>query len=209
MKITLGNHLVAISCVALLSACASGPKVPSLDSAPSADLSVLMDAAGAAEKAEQKDVALRQYEEASKLYPTAFLPWLKIAQIKFEAASYGEAISAAQQAVARDERNKVAHSILAVSGLRVSTKALADLRHQNELTGTVRNEAQDLAKVLRESLGERVLVPAASTPATAAAAARTAPTVVVRPRAAVPPKAAASAPAAVGTGSSSPFGALK
>ena len=39
-------------------------------------------------------------------------------------------------------------------------KALADLTRKNNLSGTVRTEAQDLAKLLRNSLGEEVLVPA-------------------------------------------------
>lgn len=205
-KVTI-SRLLFISCVTLLTACASGPKVLGQEGAPSVELSVLMDTAAASEKADHKDIALRQYEEASKLYPTSFWPWLRIAQIKFEAANYGEAITAAQQVTSRDERNKVANSILAVSGLRVSTKALADLRHQNELTGSVRNEAQDLAKVLRESLGERVLVPATSA-AAATAAPRPAPAQVVRPKPVVP-KTSGASPSSNDSGSGSPFGALK
>jgi tetratricopeptide (TPR) repeat protein len=201
------SRLLAVSCVAMLTACANGPKLSGVDSAPSVELSVLMETAAASEKANHKDVALREYEEAAKLYPASALPWLRIAQIKFEATSYGEAITAAQQSVSRDERNNVAQSILAVSGLRVSTKALADLRRQNELAGTVRDEAQDLAKVLRESLGEQVLVPATPTAATTVAT-RPAPAPVVRRRTTVRKPVVEPLPAAE-TGKGNPFGALK
>ena len=54
----------------------------------------------------------------------------------------------------------MAHSIVAVSGLRVASKALSDLTRKNNLNSDVKSEAQDLAKLLRQSLGEPVLVPA-------------------------------------------------
>ena len=65
--------------------------------------------------------------------------------------------------IARQANLLIAQSILSVSGLRVSTRALADLSRQNELDGSVKSEAQNLARLIRESLGERVLVPV-STP---------------------------------------------
>ncbi len=55
----------------------------------------------------------------------------------------------------------MANSIAAVSGLRVASKALAELTRKNNLSGNVKTEAQDLAKLLRTSLGEDVLVAAA------------------------------------------------
>lgn len=126
------------------------------------ELSTLMSQARVTEQAGTKASAIGLYEEAAKLYPSSKLPWVRVAQIQYESMNYGEAIVAAQQAVARDGRDKVAQSILAVSGLRVSTKALADLARQNELDGTLKTEAQSLARLIREALGEKVLVP--STP---------------------------------------------
>ena len=41
----------------------------------------------------------------------------------------------------------------------MTSKALSDLSQKNNLTGNVRTEAQDLAKLLRTSLNEDVLVP--------------------------------------------------
>ena len=84
-----------------------------------------------------------------------------MAQINFDSSNYGDAITNALEVLHRDAADRVASSIVAVSGLRLSTKALADLSRQNNLSGTVRTEAQDLAKLLRDSLGEAVLVPAA------------------------------------------------
>src|SRR5471030_1050866 len=81
--------------------------------------------------------------------------------IKFDRASYGEAIMNALEALQRDPNDKLGNSIVAVSGLRLSTKALADLSQENNLNGSLRSEAKDLAKLLRASLGEDVLVPAA------------------------------------------------
>ncbi|MFX6250426.1 hypothetical protein ABTF88_20855, partial [Acinetobacter baumannii] len=73
----------------------------------------------------------------------------------------------AQEALKRDPADKVANSIVTVSGLRLATKSLGDLRSQNALNGSVKTEAQDLTKILRESLGENTLVPAPAKPVAA------------------------------------------
>lgn len=222
-------RLVAIIGVALLSACSSSNKAPAAK-APQ-ELSELMARGATAEVDGLRVAALRRYEEAGQLYPTSKLPWLRIAHIQFDSGNYGEAIVAAQQVVARDDTDKVARSILSVSGLRVASKAVADLRTSNGLVGSVRNEAQELANVLRDSLGESVLVPtttpAATTSATGTAgAAPTAPKQRTSTRLTTAPASAAassSAPAPVQvrpaatagsgntaqSGSSSPFGSLK
>jgi tetratricopeptide (TPR) repeat protein len=200
--VTLAN-LLMISALAGMVGCTSIPKDGDISLKPkSVELSELMERGAAAEKSGSKDAVIKQYEEAAKAYPTSKLPWAKIAQIQFDAANYGEAIVAAQQVVSRDEKDKVAHSILSVSGLRVSTKALSDLSRQNELSGSVRNEAQNLTKVLRESLGEQVLVPGAARPAP--------PPQIMQPKPPVriAPPAATAAPGN-SSGSSNPFGTLK
>lgn len=83
-----------------------------------------------------------------------------MAQTRYEAGQYGDAIISAQEVLVRDPADKLANSVIAISGLRLSTRALADLSRQNNLSGPLRTESQDLAKLLRESLGETVLVPA-------------------------------------------------
>jgi len=207
MRVKFGNWVTVVSCVVLLSACANKPTPAPDQTKSTVELSVLMDKAAAAEKEKHFDVALRQYEEATKLYPSSSQPWVRIAQIRYDAANYGEAISAAQQAVAREDRNNVAHSILAVSGLRVSSIALNELRRNNDLTGPVQKEAQELAKVLRESLGEQVLVPSAGMAAAASPnSAASAPVARRRPAAV---KSATKPISETKNKSGSPFGILE
>ena len=190
----------------LLTACETIPKTGLEKKTPTVELSVIMDEAEASIKAGQKDAGLNKFSEAAKLYPAAKQPWLRIAQLHYDAANYGDAIVAAQQVSARDDKDKVALSILSVSGLRVSTKALADLGRQNQLTGSIRTEAQDLARTLRDSLGERVLVPV-STPTSSPESRPAPPRVVAKPPADRP---AAAPPAKPTTGGgSSPFGVLQ
>ena len=152
----------------------------------------------------QADAALasRQPEKAIALLKSASVahhvdkkPWVRMAQIRFDANQYGEAISSAQEALARDPDDTLAYSILAVSGLRVASKALADLTRKNNLQGSVRSEAQDLAKLLRTSLGEEVLV--TTRPATRPATRKT------------PTQPAVAAPARPAASSGSPFDVLK
>lgn len=114
--------------------------------------------AEAAFVAGQKDKAVGLLRTASVAHPADKKPWVRMAQIRFDANQYGDAISHAQEALARDPEDTLAYSILAVSGLRVASKALADLTRKNNLQGSVRSEAQDLAKLLRSSLNEEVLV---------------------------------------------------
>lgn len=152
-------------CVLALSACVTAPpaieKVATIDQA--------MAQASEASAAGKPDVALTLLTDASVIFPADTAPWLRMAQIKYEAGQYGAAIIDSQQALVRDPGNKVANSIVAVSGLRLSTRALSDLSRQNNLSASLRIESQDLAKLLRESLGDAVLVtrerPAARRPA--------------------------------------------
>ena len=189
------NRLIpTLVCIAVLSACATGQdgspgKPPSLSAA--------IAEADAAEKAGQKDKPYTILKGASSAFPTDKTPWQRMAQLRFDAGSYGEAIVDALEALERDPEDTVSNSIVAVSGLRVTAKALADLTHKNNISGSVRSEAQDLAKLLRSALGEEVLVPKP---------ARTAP----RAKEAVKPASAPQQPVKSANNSSSdPFGSLK
>jgi hypothetical protein len=185
--------------VAMLSACASGgtgsgAKPPTLAAA--------MADADAAVMAGQGDKAYAILRNASSTFPTEKTPWQRMAQMRFDSNNYGEAIVNALEALERDPDDTLSNSIVAVAGLRVSSKALADLTQKNNLSGTVRSEAQDLAKLLRNALGEESLIPAATTRAIArkesgAKRPATAP-------ASTPQQASKPSPA-----SSYPFGALK
>jgi predicted Zn-dependent protease len=194
IQMMLKRLLPTIATVAILSACASGGagsgaggRAPAAITVPSA-----MAEADAAVLAGHPDKAYTALKAAAAAFPTDKAPWLRMAQMRYDAKSYGEAIVNAHEVLERDPDDTLANSIAAVSGLRVSSKALADLTQKNNLSGNVRTEAQDLAKLLRSTLGEEVLVqPRKLGP---------------KPR---PTPTTPSTPAARPPASSDPFGALK
>ena len=151
--------LPCIASLLLLSACATDGASIRTDKPQTVTLERALADADAALTAGQTDKAQSILKTAATNYPADKTPWLHMAQMKFDRASYGEAIMNAQEALQRDPNDKLGNSIVAVSGLRLSTKALSDLSQQNNLNGSLRSEAQDLAKLLRTSLGEEVLVP--------------------------------------------------
>lgn len=148
---TLFRTVAATVLAATLSACAT-TKAPT-----TLPLTDLLSQASAAAATGEKEKAITVLKQAAMAYPSDKAPWSTIAQTRYEAAQYGEAITAAQEVLVRDPNDKLANSIIATSGLRLATRALADLSRQNNLSGSLRTESQDLAKLLRETLGETVL----------------------------------------------------
>jgi len=144
----------------LLGGCAT--EEPVVQKTPAVTLAHLMAEADTASRAGQYDKAIGILQGAAASFPASKEPWLQMAQIKFDRGNYGDAIGNALETLQRDPEDTVANSIVAVSGLRLSTKALADLTRQNNLSGSTRSEAQVLAKLLRTSLGEDILVPPAN-----------------------------------------------
>lgn len=167
----VGRLLGAALCAASLSACMTAPvaQKPAL-----ASMEDMLAKATQASGAGQKEQAVTLWKEAAVAYPADKAPWSSIAQTRYEAGQYGEAIVNAQEVLVRDPNDRLANSIIAISGLRLSTRALSDLSRQNNLSGSLRTESQDLAKLLRESLGETVLVPPQPAPASAGPARATA-----------------------------------
>lgn len=171
-------------------------------------------AADKAMKAGKTSVALDQLDEAIRLEPSSKHPWLKKAQIFFDARQYGQAISAAQEVQQRDNSDLTAKSILAVSGLRVSAEALDQLRKANEVTGSTRTEAESVSRLIREALGEPILVPptaaggkAENRTGTTRPASRPAPP---RPTAGTAAPSTGAAPSNAGAArGGNPFGALR
>lgn len=108
--------------------------------------------------------AMGFYEKATKADPSKKQPWARIAQAQFDARNYGSAIAAAQEVLQRDTTDVTAKSIMAVSGLRVSANALEQLRLANALGGSTRDEAQALARIMRDALGESILPPPVAAP---------------------------------------------
>lgn len=192
-------RLACLAGALLLAACATPPP-PTAKPAPAPTLVQVLSEADVAARAGQYDKAYTLLEKGGSAYPADKAPWLQMAQMKFDRGQYGDAISHALEALERDPDDKVANSIVAVSGLRLSGKALADLSRQNKLNGSLRSEAQELAKLLRASIGEDVLVPPAKRAAAGGkrAAASSAPAPVPAP---------ATAPAA--KGGADPFSGLK
>jgi len=191
------HAVVPLACIAFLSACASTAPAAGTAAKPAPSMATAMADADAAVLAGQSDKAYVILKNAGNTFPTDKTPWVRMAQMHFDSTNYGAAIVDALEALERDPDDTLANSIVAVSGLRVTSKALSDLSQKNNLTGNVRTEAQDLAKLLRTSLNEDVLVPN-NRPAGA------------RAKEAVKKAAgAAAASPARSTASNDPFGALK
>jgi tetratricopeptide (TPR) repeat protein len=188
--------------LALLAACAATK--PPEPSPPTYDQ--LMAQAVQAQTAGDNAKAVELWHDAARQNPAAKEPWLRMAQVHFDASDYGNTITEAQEALQRAPNDAVANGLLAVSGLRVSSAALARM-HPETLAGSTRTEAQALAKTLRDLVGEPVLVPL---PVAAASAPPAPPPrrAVRASRPAVPPaqKQAEASPAAAPR---DPFGALR
>ena len=185
----------SLVCIAMLSACAGTGQVAD-GAKPAHTMAATMAEVDAAVMAGQNDKAYALLKSAGSAYPTDKTPWVRMAQMRFDSTDYGDAIVNALEALQRDPDDTLANSIVAVSGLRVTSKALADLSQKNNLSGNVRTEAHELAKLLRTSLGEEVLVANGSRGGPA------------RPKDAPNRKAIANPPAAH-PASNDPFGALK
>ena len=146
----------SLACAALLSACATPPPPPPPPK-PAPTLAAYLGAAETSLKAEKPEEAVGWLKRAIAAYPADKAPRLRLAQVQFECLNYGEAISHAQEVLAQDPEDMTAHSLVAVSGLRVSSKALGDLAIKKKLSGSVRTEAQDLAKILRANIGGEII----------------------------------------------------
>ncbi len=148
------NRFAAICiCIALLSSCVSTATTPDIS------LIAALNDAEAAQKAGRNEQAIVILTRAANTYPTEKMPWLRLSQLHYETHNYGAAIVDANEVLARDADDTLAHSILAVSALRVANQALADLAQKNRIGGDPKNEAQELTKLLRTALGEDKLVP--------------------------------------------------
>ncbi len=155
---------VMVSMLSVLAACSSTPKQDDAAArlALQEQVNESMAAADKAQKQGHTEQAMALLDQAIKADPASKAPWLKKAQIHFDARQYGQAISEAQEVLQRDVNDLTAKSILAVSGLRVSALALEQLRKANEVNGATRSEAESVARLIREALGEPILVPSAA-----------------------------------------------
>lgn len=152
MAVRFMQLVSSLAIAAVLGACATSPPPK-----PPATVASLMSEAEEAIKAGKHEEGVLLLKTAAAAFPADKAPRLRIAQVQFDRRHYGEAISHAQEALERDPNDLVAHSIVAVSGLRVSSKALTDLALKNNLVGNVREEAQSLAKLLRANIGGEII----------------------------------------------------
>jgi tetratricopeptide (TPR) repeat protein len=151
-------YTVILVCVAMLTAgCATTGENPSIRSINDSDQLLLQ--AREALSSGAKLRAQKLLEDATKTNPADKKPWLKLAQLQFEQGNYAQAVTAGQEVLARDTRDQEAHSIVLVSSLRIAAKSLAEMSQLNQLSGDARTEAKKVAAILRENLGEEVLVP--------------------------------------------------
>lgn len=181
---------------ATLAGCATESQLQRSENFVQQSLESMMADADRAAALGQHDKTQAVLKAAAASYPAEKAPWLQMAQMRFDRGNYSDAIVQAQEALQRDPADKQAHSIIAVSGLRLSTRSLAELSQQSNLGGPVRSEAQELARMLRTTLGEEVLVPVAGA---GKASRKTAPSIKL-PAARTTPTPATAA---------DPFGALK
>jgi len=150
----LATPVVWISTTCLLAGCALPPAAPEPQAAPAlAPLGTQLMQVDAADSAGQLDQAVLLAQKASADYPGEKIIWLRLAQLRYKQARYGEAVVAAQEALWRDPTDRIASSIVAISGLRLASRAVADLRTQNALNGPVKLEAQEQLRSLQDGLG--------------------------------------------------------
>jgi hypothetical protein len=209
--------LVAVISCLLISACSTAGKTT--DPERRASLDTLLKQADGELVQGRSEQSIALLNQAARENPTSMQPWLKMANIWFNAANYPSAILSANEVLKREADNQEAKSILVVAGLRVAAGAITGLVQQNQVNYSARTEAENLTKALRVALGEKVLVPGAAdtaqppapAPAThrykhVATSKRAAP-----PRAAAPIASAEPAPHPVATssGGSDPFKSLK
>ena len=145
----------SLACAALVSGCASAPPPPPPKPAPT--IAALMGAAETAIMAGKNEEGVSILKSAAAAFPANKAPRLRIAQVQFDCHNYGEAIFHAHEVLERDPDDLMALSIAAVSGLRVSSRALGELAQKNNLTGPVRLEAQSLVRLLRANIGGEII----------------------------------------------------
>lgn len=161
----------------------------------------------------EKEKGMELLDASARANPASAMPWVKMAQVHFDADNYPSAIEAADEAMKRDPSRRDAKALAVVASLRVAVRALSDMSSDTSLRGNTRSEAERLARSLRETLGQdelvpladdapaksRTLRPSAGRPAAASAASRPA----------VPAAAPSTATKAASGSAPNPFSSLK
>jgi len=218
---SLSRITLSVALLTVMAGCATAPgsKPAEATVPPTPTLQQFLDEAAKAKAEGGREKERSTYRAAAAAHPTSKEPWLKLAEGYFEDSDYGNTILSSQEVLHRDNADTTANSLLAVSGLRVASSALGALREQRNLGADTRKQAEGVAQVLRDVLGEPVIVPkqevppvTVKRPATKQASKATASapsTAVVPAPTSAPTVAPAPAPAAPSGKPSSPFDKLK
>ncbi len=219
-RFNAATSAVSVCIALLLSACATTSQLSELDQFK--DVAAVQQRVDELVASGDVQKAQAMLESTAKVNPTDPAPWVRMAQLQFDRGNYSGTIAAADEAVQRDPANVQAKGLALVASLRIAVRNIQELRGGVALGGDTRSEAERLARTLRETIKEDVLVPvapaieskkartasrsakpassSAAAPATTAAAVT--PSVKPAPTASKPPVPAAKA-------SVDPFGALK
>ncbi|KGM55051.1 hypothetical protein N799_07605 [Lysobacter arseniciresistens ZS79] len=177
--------LVAAVLVVALSACAS------LGRKDGGDYAALLAQAETDVTAGRVETALVAFDQAAMADPTRKEPWLRIAQLQFDAGNYGRAIVAAEEVLHRDPDDAVADSVLTVAGLRIASQSLQRLQGNGALaSATARTEAERLAETMRATMGDSILAQEEPEPVRRRATRRRAPAAAPAPKPAAKPAVA-------------------
>jgi len=197
------STLIGVFVVSCLAACASTPEVTPKTAAE------LMQESKLALDNGKIDTAVSLLESASKTNPADPAPWLKQAQVFFEADNYPAAIQAADEAMKRDPINKDAKAIAVVASLRVAIRALSDMNQDSLLRGSKRSEAERLARALRETLAQDQLIPIEEPPVAKKPSKKRSYTPRAKVSSSQPTPSAPSVEKPAAKAASNPFGALR
>lgn len=114
----------------------------------------LMEAAEAEINAGRIEAGLAGFNSAAMADPTRKEPWVRSAQLQFDAGNYGRAIVAAEEVLKRDPVDLVADSVLTVSGLRVAAESLKRLQGGGAIASeSARREAEQLRATMIATMG--------------------------------------------------------
>jgi len=147
------RSIVTVVLVAVLAACSTTGGTR--EAPPFADL---LDRAEAEVGAGRVDAAVLAFNDAARADPLRKEPWVRMAQLHFDAGNYGRAIVAAEEVLQRDPVDPVADSVLTVAGLRVAEQSLQRLQGNGAIASeSARAEAGRLASTMRATLGAEIL----------------------------------------------------
>lgn len=150
---TLKRGIALLTCLVLLSACASFNKAPKAPAPPPALAQLLGDAERAG-KAGQADKEHALLASAAAAYPADKEPWMRLAELDLQRQNHRAALNSAMEVLARDGEDKEAQAIVTLSALRLASASLTDLNRKNSWTGPMRTEAQGIAKSLFGAMGD-------------------------------------------------------